>query len=94
MLPTYAFVGALGVVIVVGVVKSIAAGGAPDAVERAAGDARRRSRRASAWMLLRAFASGCTAMTGVEAVCNARADLPQAGDRARAAHARPRSSRS
>jgi len=70
MLPTYAFVGALGVVIAVGLVRSFAAGGAPEPVERppampAAVEV------AGAWLLLKAFASGCTAMTGVEAVSNA-----------------------
>jgi amino acid transporter len=70
MLPTYAFVGALGIVIAAGLIRSFAAGGAPEPVERppampAAVQA------AGAWLLLRAFASGCTAMTGVEAVSNA-----------------------
>jgi len=70
MLPTYAFVAALSLVIIIGVIKSIAAGGAPEAVEippamPAAVEA------ASVWLLLKAFASGCTAMTGVEAVSNA-----------------------
>ncbi len=70
MLPTYAFVAALSLVIIIGVVKSILAGGAPQAVEvppamPAAVEA------ASVWLLLKAFASGCTAMTGVEAVSNA-----------------------
>jgi amino acid transporter len=70
MVPTYAFVGTLGVVIVVGIAKAIAAGGEPAPVEPPppmpqALDV------AGAWLLLKAFASGCTAMTGVEAVSNA-----------------------
>jgi amino acid transporter len=70
MLPTYAFVGLLALVIVVGIAKSIASGGSPEPVVRPpaitpAVDA------ASAWLLFKAFASGCTAMTGVEAVSNA-----------------------
>ena len=70
MLPTYAFVGALGITIAVGLIRSVAAGGAPEPVEHppampAAVEV------AGAWLLLRAFASGCTAMTGVEAVSNA-----------------------
>jgi amino acid transporter len=70
MVPTYAFVGMLGLVILVGLVKTIASGGAPEAVAEpqampVVADA------ASWWLLVRAFASGCTAMTGVEAVSNA-----------------------
>jgi amino acid transporter len=70
MLPTYLFVGCLGVTIIVGVAKTVLAGGhpvpviAPPKVETT-------TRAASAWLLLRAFASGCTALTGVEAVSNA-----------------------
>ena len=70
MLPTYAFVGTLDLVIAVGLIRAIASGGAPEPVERppvmpAA------TELAGAWLLLKAFASGCTAMTGVEAVSNA-----------------------
>jgi amino acid transporter len=67
--PTYVFVGSLVVVIVVGVVKTIAAGGHPLAVAPLP-----RLPLAvavpSIWLLLQAFASGCTALTGVEAVSN------------------------
>jgi amino acid transporter len=70
MLPTYAFVLSLVAVIVIGVVKTILGGGSPEPVEpppamAAAGDI------ATLWVLVKAFASGCTAMTGVEAVSNA-----------------------
>jgi amino acid transporter len=70
MLPTYTFVAALGIVIVVGVAKAVAAGGHPTPVVPppalpAATTA------ATAWILVKAFANGCTAMTGVEAVSNA-----------------------
>jgi amino acid transporter len=70
MLPTYAFIGSLAIVIAVGLIRSLAAGGAPEPVERppalpAAVEV------AGTWVLFRAFASGCTAMTGVEAVSNA-----------------------
>lgn len=69
MLPTYLFLGTLLAVIVMGVVKSAGSGGHPlpvvaplqMAIYPAA---------VSAWLLLQAFASGCTAMTGVEAVSN------------------------
>ncbi len=69
MIPTYLFLGTLGTTILLGIVKSVAAGGHPIPVEAppvlpAAAAA------ASVWLLLKAFASGCTAMTGVEAVSN------------------------
>ena len=68
-LPTYLFVGSLGLLVVVGIFRSLHSGGhpqavvAPPALPAAAGTA-------GMWLLLRAFASGCTAMTGVEAVSN------------------------
>jgi amino acid transporter len=70
MAPTYLFVATLGTVVLVGVVKLLpAAQGA--AVATTAGIANHGAVSvASAWLLLRAFASGCTAMTGVEAVSN------------------------
>ena len=69
MFPTYLFLGSMFAAIVIGVVKSIAAGGHPipviaPPVSKATVGA------ASAWLLMKAFASGCTAMTGVEAVSN------------------------
>ena len=68
-IPTYAFVGSLGFIIAWGIVKLVIAGGHPQPVTpppspRQAGEA------VTLWLLLRAFASGCTAMTGVEAVSN------------------------
>jgi amino acid transporter len=70
MLPTYAFVATLAAVIVVGIVKSILAGGSPTPVE-APPAMPQAVEIASIWLLVKAFASGCTAMTGVEAVSNA-----------------------
>jgi amino acid transporter len=70
-LPTYLFVVALAAVLVLGIAKTIAAGGHPQPVvppPRIA--AHGAMAAASLWILLRAFASGCTAMTGVEAVSN------------------------
>jgi amino acid transporter len=69
LLPTYLFVAALAVVIVLGGIKTAMAGGhpvpvAPPAVLAAPTEV------AGLWILMRAFASGCTAMTGVEAVSN------------------------
>jgi amino acid transporter len=69
MAPTYLFVGSLLLAIGIGVVRTLAAGGhpvalvAPPRVVSAAV-------APNAWLLLQAFASGCTAMTGVEAVAN------------------------
>ena len=68
-IPTYAFVGTLVYVLVAGLVKTVAAGGhpvpavAPPAIPPA-------TQAATLWLILRSFASGCTAMTGVEAVSN------------------------
>ncbi len=68
-LPTYLFVGSLLVVLGIGVVRTVVQGGHPTPVvppaPLPAGVA-----AASVWLLLRSFASGCTAMTGVEAVSN------------------------
>ncbi|MGZ5918011.1 MAG: APC family permease [Methyloceanibacter sp.] len=67
--PTYLFVTSFLMLLAIGVWKTIASGGhpepvvpppvLPEAVEAV-----------SLWLLLRSFASGCTAMTGVEAVSN------------------------
>ncbi len=67
--PTYFFVGTLLITILVGAVKVLLSGGHPQAafplptpppVTAAV----------SYWLLLKVFASGCTALTGVEAVSN------------------------
>ena len=67
--PTYLFILCLLSMIALGVAKAVLAGGHPAPVvapPRLPGG----TPGASAWLLLRAFASGCTAMTGVEAVSN------------------------
>jgi amino acid transporter len=69
MLPTYLFIGCLLAMIVVGVAKTVMAGGHPVAVI-APPKLTHATEVLSAWLILRAFASGCTAMTGVEAVSN------------------------
>lgn len=69
VLPTYMFVACLFAVLGIGLVKTWLAGGrpipvvAPPVLPAAV-------MSASAWLLMRSFASGCTAMTGVEAVSN------------------------
>ena len=69
LIPTYLFGGTLGIVLVWGLAKAALAHGHPQPVELppvmpAATEA------ATLWLLLRAFANGCTAMTGVEAISN------------------------
>jgi amino acid transporter len=67
--PTYLFIGCLLMAILIGAVKTVAAGGHPAAVV-APPQLKSATEAISMWLLLRAFASGCTAMTGVEAVSN------------------------
>jgi amino acid transporter len=67
--PTYLFVASLGGVLIFGVVKAIAAGGSPTPIARPP-PISAATQSVTLWLLLRAFASGCTAMTGVEAVSN------------------------
>ena len=71
--PTYLFVACLTVVLGIGAVKAILSGGNPVPVTPPptlplpeAG----LTGAATLWLIVRAFASGCTAMTGVEAVSN------------------------
>jgi amino acid transporter len=67
--PTYLFVFCLFVVIAIGLIKTWLAHGHPSA-EIAPPPALAATATAGWWILVRAFASGCTAMTGVEAVSN------------------------
>jgi amino acid transporter len=69
MAPTYLFVFSLLAVIAIGIFKTVLANGHPVPVEPPATLPAART-VASLWVLMRAFASGCTAMTGVEAVSN------------------------
>ena len=68
-LPTYTFVVTLAVVLVLGSYQAFVAGGHPTAVV-APPHLPAATEGITIWLLLRAFASGCTAMTGVEAVSN------------------------
>jgi amino acid transporter len=69
MIPTYLFVGCLVIAILIGFAKAWLESGHPVPViappKMAAA-----TEAVGAWILLKAFASGCTAMTGVEAVSN------------------------
>jgi amino acid transporter len=69
MLPTWLFVGCLLTVIVIGVGKVFSGGVAPHESSNAAASLSGRG-AVGAWLLMKAFASGCTALTGVEAVSN------------------------
>jgi len=68
-LPTYVFIVSLLGVIAIGVVRSVLAGGHPRPVEIPPALPPALA-SANLWLLAKAFASGCTAMTGVEAVSN------------------------
>jgi amino acid transporter len=68
-MPTYLFVGSLVIAIFVGVIKSVAANGHPIPVAPLP-NLPLAVAVPSLWLLLQAFASGCTALTGVEAVSN------------------------
>lgn len=69
MIPTYLFIACLVGMIAIGVVKALLAGGHPVPVV-APPKLSAATEAMGAWLILRAFASGCTAMTGVEAVSN------------------------
>ena len=68
-LPTYLFVASFMLILAIGVFKAVTSGGHPEpevppAQLPAAVEA------VGIWLVLRSFAAGCTAMTGVEAVSN------------------------
>lgn len=69
MAPTFLFVGTLIVTIILGVVRALIHAGHPMPVV-APHQASSPLMAVSAWLLIQSFASGCTAMTGVEAVSN------------------------
>jgi amino acid transporter len=68
-IPTYLFVATLGLVLAWGTYVAVASGGRPQPVIPPPGGVNT-AEAVTLWLLLRAFASGCTAMTGVEAVSN------------------------
>jgi amino acid transporter len=69
MPPTYLFIGCLGLTIVIGIVKTLVAGGHPQTVTALPAAANSHA-QITLWLFLKSFAAGCTAMTGVEAVSN------------------------
>lgn len=68
--PTFAFVISLGFVLIAGLIKAVLSHGHPTPVVPPP-HAMIGAGSVGLWLLLRSFASGCTAMTGVEAVSNA-----------------------
>lgn len=69
LVPTYLFLVCMFVAIGIGLAKTLASGGHPQPVI-APPVSHATMAAASLWLLLKAFASGCTALTGVEAVSN------------------------
>jgi amino acid transporter len=67
--PTYLFVGTLLITIVAGVLRVFISGGHPTPITPLPPPPRV-TEAVSYWLLLKVFASGCTALTGVEAVSN------------------------
>jgi amino acid transporter len=70
ILPTFLFVGTLLTLIAVGMWKTVLTGGHPMPVAPVPAPLPATVGALGTWMLLKAFASGCAAMTGVEAVSN------------------------
>ena len=70
MLPTYLFCACLLGVLGWGILKTMLSGGHPHPVVAPPHPATNAVAAVGAWLLIRAFASGCTALTGVEAVSN------------------------
>src|SRR5262249_48696904 len=69
LIPTWLFVGTLLAAIAIGCFKTFESSGHPAPVVPLP-QAPAATTAASVWLLLKAFASGCTALTGVEAVSN------------------------
>ncbi|MBK6325686.1 MAG: APC family permease [Chloroflexi bacterium] len=71
-LPTYAFVGGVLLVVGIGLVRFTGLFGAPDLVPQVHNVAAIQpvSQLLFIWLILRAFAAGCTALTGIEAISN------------------------
>ncbi len=69
MLPTYLFVGTLLITIAGGLMRAVLSGGHPTPLA-ALPPPPVMTQAVSFWLLLKVFSSGCTALTGVEAVSN------------------------
>ncbi len=69
VIPVFVFIGCIGVVVVIGLIQAWQSSGIPVPIV-APPTIPQETATVSAWLLLGAFANGCTAMTGVEAVSN------------------------
>jgi amino acid transporter len=70
MAPTYLFIACLLVLIAWGCFRTVASGGHPHPVVAPPAPGAKTLGAVGIWLLIRAFAGGCTALTGVEAVSN------------------------
>ena len=68
LIPTYLFLGCMAIVIAIGIAKTVASGGHPNAIIKP--PSVKATAAFSLWLLIKAYGSGCTALTGVEAVSN------------------------
>jgi amino acid transporter len=69
MPPTYLFVGCLLLICFIGLAKTVLSGGHPQTLTTRPTTPQTQA-TITVWLFLKAFAAGCTAMTGVEAVSN------------------------
>jgi amino acid transporter len=69
VVPVFAFIGCIAVTILIGLIRAWHAGGPPQPIV-APPALPETTTTVGAWLILAAFANGCTAMTGVEAVSN------------------------
>jgi amino acid transporter len=69
-LPTYLFLGSYGLMLILGVVRAATTGGVTAALAPSAAVLPASAQSLTLLLILTAFASGCSAMTGVEAISN------------------------
>lgn len=68
LVPTYLFLACMGIALAWGLIETVTSGGHP--MPRVTLPAPRVTATFSVWLFIKAYASGCTALTGVEAVSN------------------------
>jgi amino acid transporter len=68
LFPTYLFLACMAIVLALGIAKTIGSGGHPVPVIKP--PSAKATAAFSVWLLIKAYGSGCTALTGVEAVSN------------------------